>query len=68
MRVTEVSYEMLRVTKAYENDRASVTVVVESGDNPQEALLAASIECEKILESNKRRRATDERAARQRYR
>lgn len=68
MRVIEVSYEMLRVTKAYENDRASVTIAVESGEDPQDVLLAATIACEEILEANKRRRAAEERQAKRSYR
>lgn len=37
MRITQVGYSMLRVTKQYENDRAEATVEVGPKDDPVEA-------------------------------
>lgn len=53
MKVTEVTYESLRVTKAYENDRASVTIELDKFDDPQSALAAARVQCELALEAGR---------------
>lgn len=49
MKVTEVTYEMKRVTKQYENDTATVTIALEAGDKPEEALEAARKMCDDSL-------------------
>ena len=49
MKVTEVTYEMKRVTAQYENDTAMVTVSVEEGDSPLLALQRAREVCEEGL-------------------
>ena len=49
MKVTQVTYGMLRVTRQYENDRAEVVVQIEEGDNIQAALEKARAECDTAL-------------------
>lgn len=49
MKITEVTYEMKRVTRQYENDTASVTVVVAEGDDPAAALDLARKTCDEAL-------------------
>lgn len=49
MRVTEVTYEMKRVTAQYENDTARVTYALEEGDNPHAALEKARHLCDEAL-------------------
>jgi len=49
MKVSEVSYAMKRVTKLYENDTATVTVVLEDGDSPMVALEKARTLCDESL-------------------
>lgn len=49
MKIKTISYSMLRVTKQYENDRAEVTVELNEGDDPGEAVKMARDVCEKAL-------------------
>lgn len=53
MRVTKVTYAMLRVTKAYENDRAEVTIELDeaAGDSVATAFKHAKKLCEKALKT-----------------
>lgn len=53
MKVTKVTYAMLRVTKAYENDRAEITVELdeEAGDTVAKAVKHAKRLCEKALKT-----------------
>ena len=49
MKVSDVTYAMKRVTKLYENDTATVTVVLEDGDSPLAALEKARTLCDESL-------------------
>lgn len=49
MKITEVTYSMLRVTKQFENDRAEVTVQLEEGDSPALSLEKARSICDESL-------------------
>jgi len=49
MKVSEVTYAMKRVTKLYENDTATVTIVLEDGDSPAIALEKARNMCDESL-------------------
>ncbi len=49
MRVSEVTYEMKRVTKQFENDTATVKIVLEDGDTPDVALERARAICDESL-------------------
>lgn len=49
MKVTQVEYGMLRVTKQFENDRATVTVQLEEGDTPEAAIEYARKLCDEQL-------------------
>ncbi len=49
MKVTEVKYAMKRVTKQFENDTAEVTIALDEGDKPEEALEAARKMCDDSL-------------------
>ncbi len=53
MKITQVSYQMLRVTKQFENDRAEVVIQLDEGDNVQEALEKARLECDTALASGR---------------
>lgn len=49
MKVTEVSYSMLRVTKQFENDRVEITIQLEEGDSPSKSLETARLLCDENL-------------------
>lgn len=49
MKVSEVTYEMKRVTKQFENDTATVTITLAEGDKPEDALEAARKLCDDSL-------------------
>lgn len=49
MRVKEISYAMLRVTKAYENDRVEVTVEINEGEEVGDAVKLAKNACKRAL-------------------
>lgn len=49
MKITEVTYRMLRVTKQYENDTAEVTIQLEDGDSPSISLEKARSLCDESL-------------------
>ena len=49
MKVTEVSYSMLRVTRQFENDRVEVTIQLEEGDSPSKSLETARLLCDENL-------------------
>jgi hypothetical protein len=49
MKITEVSYSMLRVTKQFENDRVEVTIQLEEGDSPSVSIEKARMLCDESL-------------------
>lgn len=49
MKTTQVTYEMKRVTKQFENDTATVTIALEDGDSPAIALEKARNICDESL-------------------
>ncbi len=53
MKVTEVKYSMLRVTKQFENDRTEVVIQLEEGDDTQAALEEARKQCDIALASGR---------------
>lgn len=52
MKVKEIRYAMVRVTKAYENDRVEFRLEVEDGDDVGQVARAAKELCEKALKTN----------------
>jgi hypothetical protein len=49
MRITTITYAMLRKTDTYENDRAEVTVEINEGESLGEAVKLAKRACERAL-------------------
>jgi hypothetical protein len=49
MKITEVSYSMLRVTKQFENDRVEVSIQLEDGDSPALSIEKARQLCDESL-------------------
>lgn len=53
MKIKEVSYSMKRVTRTYENDTATVTVLLEEGDSPAASLEKARQLCDDSLSAGR---------------
>jgi hypothetical protein len=53
MQITQVGYQMLRVTKQYENDRVEVVVAVGPKEDPMAALELARKTCDDALSAGR---------------
>lgn len=53
MKVTQISYQSLRCTKQFENDRAEVVIQLEDGDDVQAVLAKARAECDAALSAGR---------------